>query len=444
MLKKLPLLAALFLAGVGVSQAQEKAIVQNGSEIQLNAELSALETGALHSATINGRIPTSFVEARDNVIPQAMMAEEIEEEVVYATWNDTITDGYGIEFPDGESYLTARWERPSNFPSNLNDPNVADTSKFEITGFVQFSAPFNPNDPNSTFTIDTIGVVAFQLEDYPALQSEWVMFPFYLSEEVSTAMAAGVDYRINFFDTEQVTFTQTNGGLQYYVIPNDSLTYAARSENGLSYYFQHLDNCVVPSNVYWGYAILPLDAFSSLGAANQDQLRLFGAFEYWADQTEALGGWVMKRPTESGDYTNMSRAARRLFYGNQAELPVKLRNQPMKMNYASIVGGTYRGEEPTSVESADNGLSGFTLGTNFPNPATTVTNVPFAVETPGTYIARVVNAMGEVVTETTFANMATGSYNWDFDVTNFANGTYFYSLIAPNGQAVTRAFVVAK
>lgn len=430
MLKKLPVLAAMLLAGSVASNAQQQVLIApEGVNVQemLDGKLLAPEA----AASYNNMIQSEIVE--NEVLPTAMMPEFIVEEFAYRTWTDSSEDATVLD----ETYTGVY---------NLPGPTIG--TSFSIAGFAQIHAPINVNDPESTVTIDSMFMFMWQWQDEPRFSQEWGFFPMVFSEAATDLLMADNDSFLNMLDPTQLEFTNVNGGLQYYEVDADSLTFEARrsaDEQTVFAYVQKMGDLTIPGDRAWAMVMMPIDGFSSATPAPLDSLFMWGVFEYDLPDSEALGAYITK-PVGDPNTTNLIRCPQALTYNNDATVNPKLRGQAVRTNFRHVAFGVYAGEDPASnsVESDDNGLSGFTLGTSFPNPAVDVTNVPFAIEVPGTYTARVVNAMGEVVAETSFANMTPGSYNWDFSVAGFANGTYFYSLIAPNGQAVTRAFVVAK
>jgi hypothetical protein len=74
----------------------------------------------------------------------------------------------------------------------------------------------------------------------------------------------------------------------------------------------------------------------------------------------------------------------------------------------------------------------YSLEQNFPNPFNPSTTIRFSVPEQGLVTLKVFNLLGEEVTTLINSELANGSYEVDFQATNFSSGIYFYTLKAGN------------
>lgn len=80
------------------------------------------------------------------------------------------------------------------------------------------------------------------------------------------------------------------------------------------------------------------------------------------------------------------------------------------------------------------------LGQNVPNPAATMTSIPFSVNTAGTVELSVVNLLGEVLISELVESKG-GKNNVKIDVSNLDNGIYLYCLES-NGKKLTKRLII--
>ncbi len=81
---------------------------------------------------------------------------------------------------------------------------------------------------------------------------------------------------------------------------------------------------------------------------------------------------------------------------------------------------------------------------NFPNPAENVTTISYALNQSADQVnVQIVDVTGKVVMNINQGARNAGTYNFDLNVADFANGTYFYTLQA-GAEKVTKRLVVAK
>lgn len=80
------------------------------------------------------------------------------------------------------------------------------------------------------------------------------------------------------------------------------------------------------------------------------------------------------------------------------------------------------------------------LGQNIPNPASTLTTIPFNTNTAGTVELSVINLLGEVLIQE-LVDGKRGENNAKIDVSNLDNGIYLYS-IESNGKKLTKRLII--
>jgi hypothetical protein len=79
----------------------------------------------------------------------------------------------------------------------------------------------------------------------------------------------------------------------------------------------------------------------------------------------------------------------------------------------------------------------------YPNPANTNVNVNFSVNESATVDMSVVSVTGDVVYNNNFGTIAAGKYSKNINVSELANGVYFYTLTV-NGNVTTKKLVISK
>ena len=72
----------------------------------------------------------------------------------------------------------------------------------------------------------------------------------------------------------------------------------------------------------------------------------------------------------------------------------------------------------------------FALFQNYPNPFNPTTNIQFAIPKPGFTILKVYDVLGKEVATLVNEKLSAGSYEVDWDASNFGSGAYFYRLEA--------------
>lgn len=79
----------------------------------------------------------------------------------------------------------------------------------------------------------------------------------------------------------------------------------------------------------------------------------------------------------------------------------------------------------------------------YPNPANTNVNVNFSLNESATVDMSVVSVTGDVVYNNNFGTIAAGKYSKNINVSELANGVYFYTLTV-NGNVTTKKLVISK
>lgn len=99
---------------------------------------------------------------------------------------------------------------------------------------------------------------------------------------------------------------------------------------------------------------------------------------------------------------------------------------------SSIV--TLTGSTDVSINENDNIIpaSNFSLEQNYPNPFNPVTRISFSIAYPGTIKLAVYDINGKEIAQIVNKQLATGSYNFEFDASSYPSGVYFYKLSVTN------------
>ncbi len=107
------------------------------------------------------------------------------------------------------------------------------------------------------------------------------------------------------------------------------------------------------------------------------------------------------------------------------------------MNFYYVDG--YTMDIPVGVDNVE-GVIDFSVAQNSPNPAFNNTSVLVTSETPGVINLRISNVLGQVV-HTQSVNNSALAHTFNFDVSNFDSGIYFYTIEIGN-KAVTKKMLV--
>ncbi|OGU98862.1 MAG: hypothetical protein A2455_02325, partial [Ignavibacteria bacterium RIFOXYC2_FULL_35_16] len=132
--------------------------------------------------------------------------------------------------------------------------------------------------------------------------------------------------------------------------------------------------------------------------------------------------------------------------GSQGEARVRFIAQPTPRTFASPFTMPQdvwtNGEKPeesgpvTSVREIDGGLpKSFSLEQNYPNPFNPSTTLRFTLPDAGNVTLSIYNLLGEKVEEVLNQELASGSYEVNFDASKLSSGVYLYTIKAGNYTA---------
>ena len=283
-------------------------------------------------------------------------------------------------------------------------------------------APFQILPPmKGAFAVDSIIFFMFKLSDWPDLQGDIFMLPLLAPTNINWNQYQG--YRIPLTSFEPVeNFTDL------IIISKDTInTRLVEQPLEIKPVIVHTPGLVIPAN----------RAFS-IGFIREnpaDSIRMLGGFE-WDQSVKPTGGMM----TTVGGTNDTVRS----MFGNiqwTAQAPPPLTNQPIRQNFDIRFFGTL--EVVTSVTPDPNsGMTGFTLGANYPNPASSETHIRFSIDKSVPAILRLTNMLGQVVETTTFDSGA-GSYEWQVNTSHLPTGSYIYSL-SIGDRTITRTMTIAR
>ena len=98
----------------------------------------------------------------------------------------------------------------------------------------------------------------------------------------------------------------------------------------------------------------------------------------------------------------------------------------------------------TSVEQVASSATGFRLEQNFPNPAITVTTIPFAIPRDAGVRLVLVNSSGQVVARLIEGKWLAGTYQAELDVSQLPVGAYWYQLYVDELLLQSRKMIVQR
>ena len=84
----------------------------------------------------------------------------------------------------------------------------------------------------------------------------------------------------------------------------------------------------------------------------------------------------------------------------------------------------------------------YSLEQNYPNPFNPVTNIRFDITKSSQVSLKVFDAAGNEVSELVNQSMNAGTYNYDFDASNYPSGVYFYVLTAGEFTATKKMVLI--
>ncbi len=101
------------------------------------------------------------------------------------------------------------------------------------------------------------------------------------------------------------------------------------------------------------------------------------------------------------------------------------------LNISENQQGFQSGYIVTGVNNQQTGIPKvYKLDQNYPNPFNPVTNIHFSIPKDGQVSFKVYNSLGQLVSIYLDGFMKAGNYNAEVDASNWASGTYFYTLSA--------------
>ncbi|MDD4210051.1 MAG: T9SS type A sorting domain-containing protein, partial [Bacteroidales bacterium] len=84
----------------------------------------------------------------------------------------------------------------------------------------------------------------------------------------------------------------------------------------------------------------------------------------------------------------------------------------------------------------------WTMGQNIPNPASTITKVPYNVPQEGTIVFKVMSINGQLLYKEDI-NASAGSQYLELNTDNLSNGIYYYSM-EYKGQRIVKKLTIQK
>lgn len=111
----------------------------------------------------------------------------------------------------------------------------------------------------------------------------------------------------------------------------------------------------------------------------------------------------------------------------------------------SYVQQTYKQDViPLGIHNQNTKIpANFSLSQNYPNPFNPTTNIKFAIPKEGNVSLKVYDMLGNVVATFIDGYLKAGTYNAEFDGSNYSSGIYFYQLNA-NGFSETKKMSLIK
>jgi hypothetical protein len=97
----------------------------------------------------------------------------------------------------------------------------------------------------------------------------------------------------------------------------------------------------------------------------------------------------------------------------------------------------------TSVKEITGIPNVYSLEQNYPNPFNPATMIRFSIAEPGLVTLNVYNLLGEKVATLVNSELASGSYEVDFNSGNYSSGIYFYTIKA-NNYLATKKMILLK
>lgn len=99
---------------------------------------------------------------------------------------------------------------------------------------------------------------------------------------------------------------------------------------------------------------------------------------------------------------------------------------------------------PIGIISISTIAKDFSLSQNYPNPFNPVTQINFSVAKTSDIRIKIYDILGNIVNQPVNQRMNPGEFRVDFNASNLASGTYFYSLIADGVTISTKRMLLIK
>jgi hypothetical protein len=130
----------------------------------------------------------------------------------------------------------------------------------------------------------------------------------------------------------------------------------------------------------------------------------------------------------------------------------------VQLNSISVLGTNENivyavGENGIMLKTTDGGIgiqnissevpSSFTLHQNYPNPFNPVTNIKFDIQKSSDVKIIISDVMGREITTLVNEQLKPGTYEVDWDASNYTSGVYFYKLYTGD-FAETRKMILIK
>ena len=101
------------------------------------------------------------------------------------------------------------------------------------------------------------------------------------------------------------------------------------------------------------------------------------------------------------------------------------------LNYGFTNEGTFIRVKPYTTSISNNNYTvNFSLSQNYPNPFNPVTNIKYEIPVSSFVTVKIYNSLGVQISTIVNENKKQGSYDVNWDGTNFPSGVYFYELSA--------------
>lgn len=99
---------------------------------------------------------------------------------------------------------------------------------------------------------------------------------------------------------------------------------------------------------------------------------------------------------------------------------------------------------PIGITNISSIAKEFSLSQNYPNPFNPVTQINFSIAKTSDVKIRIFDIIGNEISVVVDQQMTAGEYRVDFNGSNFASGTYFYSLSADGKTISTKKMLMIK